>query len=68
MQKAKDKYHNGEGKEEAAEYCIADKDVLKEKARNKHRNLSEDKKEAKIEYGRTRYRNIKMQAKRVLKK
>ena len=68
MQKAKDKYHNGEGKEEAAEYYIADKDVLKEKARNKHRNLSEGKKEAKTEYGRNRYRNIKMQAKRVLKK
>ena len=32
MQKAKDRYHNGSGKEEAERYYIANKDVLKEKA------------------------------------
>ena len=50
LQKAKEKYGNGGGKEKAAEYYIADKDVLKEKARNKYRNLSEGKKEVKREY------------------
>ena len=35
------------GKKEAAEYCIDNQDVLKEKARNKYRNLSEEEKEAK---------------------
>ena len=55
MQKATDRYHNGRGKEEAAKYYIANKDGLKEKARNKYRNLSEKEKEAKREYQRERY-------------
>ena len=38
------------GKKEAAEHCIDNKDVLKEKARNKYRNLSEEEKEAKRKY------------------
>ena len=29
LEKAKDRYHNGGGKTEAAEYYIANKDVLK---------------------------------------
>ena len=42
LKKAKCKYHNGGGKEEAAEYYIANKDVLEEKARNKNRNFLEE--------------------------
>ena len=59
LQNTKGKYHNDGGKEEAAEYYIANKDVLKEKARNKYRNLSEEKKEAKREYGGNRYKKTK---------
>ena len=68
LQRAKDKYYITGGKEESAEYCITDKDVLKEKTRNKYRNSSKEEKEAKREYGRNKYRNMKMQANRVLKK
>ena len=49
LQKAKDKYHNFGGKEK----------VLKENAKNKNRNLSEEEKETKKEYGKDRNRNIK---------
>ena len=58
LQKAKDGYHNGRGKEKAAEYYIENKEVLKENAKNKHRTLSEEKIKAKREYGRNRYRNM----------
>ena len=37
MQKAKDRYHNCGGKEKAADYYIANKEVLQ----NKYRNLLE---------------------------
>ena len=47
LQKAKDGYHNGRGKEKAAEYYIENKEVLKENAKNKHRTLSEEKIKAK---------------------
>ena len=43
VQKAKEIYHNG-GKEEAGEYYQANKDVMKEKPKNKQRNLPEEKK------------------------
>ena len=59
LEKAKDKYHNGGGKEKACEYCIANKDVLKEKAKNKYRNLLEEEKETKKEYSRNRYKRMK---------
>ena len=45
MQKAKDKYHNYGEKEKAAEYYLRNKDVLKENAKNKFRNLSEEETE-----------------------
>ena len=45
MRKAKDRYHNGGGsKENAAEYDLANKEVLRENAKNKYSNLSEEKK------------------------
>ena len=59
VQKANNRYHNCGGKEKAAEYYIANKDVIKEKARNKYRNLLEEEKEAKREYAKNRYKNMK---------
>ena len=40
LQKAKEKY----SKEKAAEYYLKNKEVIKEKAKNRYRNLSEEKK------------------------
>ena len=59
MEKAKDRYHNSSGKDKAAEYYIANKDFLKEKARNKYKNLSEKEKEEKREYSWNRYKSMK---------
>ena len=42
LEKAKDRYHNSGGKEKASKYYIANKDVLKEKRKNKYRNLLEE--------------------------
>ena len=59
LEKVKYKYHNCGSKEETAEYYLANKDVLKENANNKCKNLPEEEKEAKREYERNRYRNMK---------
>ena len=59
LQKAEEKYHNCGGKEKSAKYYIANKDVLKEKARNKYKNLSKEEREAKRQYSRDRYKKIK---------
>ena len=68
LQKAKDRYHYGGGKEKAAKYHIENKEVLRENAKNKYRNLSEEEKEAKMEYGRNRYTSITKYEKNKLKK
>ena len=44
LQKAKEKY----SKKKAAEYYLKNKEVIKEKARNRYRNLSEKEKSTKI--------------------
>ena len=41
---------------------FASKDVLKEKANSKYKNLSEKEKEVKREYSRNRYKNMKESA------
>ena len=56
LQKAKDRYHDCDGKEKAAKYYLENRGVLKEKANNKYRNSSEEEKEVKREYGRTRHK------------
>ena len=56
LQKAEEKYHSCGGKEKVAEYYQMNKDVLKEKARNRYRNLSEKEKESKRQYSRDRYK------------
>ena len=47
FKKARTKYHNKGGKEKAAEYYRKNKEVIKEKARNKFKNLSFEGKEKK---------------------
>ena len=42
LQKAKERYTNNGGKEKAAKYYLDNKDVLKEKAKNVCKNLSEE--------------------------
>ena len=59
LEKAKDWYHNGDGKEKAAKYFQHNQEVLREKPRNQYRNLSKEENEVKREYGRHRYRKIK---------
>ena len=59
LQKAKEKYHNCSGKEKAAEYCLANIGVIKEKANNKYRNPSEEEKEAKRKCSKNRYNKMK---------
>ena len=56
MQKTNDKYRNCGGKEKAAEYYLANKYAIKEKANNKYNNLSEEEKETKRKYGQDRYK------------
>ena len=47
LQKAKDKYDNCGGTEQAAEYYQANKDAIKEKVKNKYGNLPEKEKKKK---------------------
>ena len=46
-EKKLDKYHNLGGKEKAAKYYLNNRYILKEKARNRYRNLSKEEKEIK---------------------
>ena len=59
MKKAKRKYDNNGGKEKTAKYYRDNKDVLKEKARNKYKNLTKEEKELKRQYSRDRYNKSK---------
>ena len=58
LEKAKDRYHNGCGKEKAAKHYSGNKKVFREKIRNQYRNLPKEVKEAKRAYGKNVYRNI----------
>ena len=58
MQKAKEKYDNG-SKEKVAKYYRDNKDVIKEKEKNKYKSLSEEEKKAKIQYSKNRYNKMK---------
>ena len=50
----------------AKDYYENDKETLREKARDKYRNLSEEEKN-KREYGKNRYRNMSQEKKQRLK-
>ena len=47
LKKAKTKYHNKGGKEKFAKYYEDNKKVIKEKAKDKYKHLTEEKKELK---------------------
>ena len=47
FEKAKNRYHNGGGKKEAAEYYLKNREILKENANNRYRSLSEEEKKQK---------------------
>ena len=57
-QKLRNKYHNQGGKEKAKQYYQQNKDVIKEKARVRYQNLSEEEKELKRQYSRARYKQM----------
>ena len=59
LKKPKEKYHNNGGMEKAAKYYLDNKDVLKEKAKNVYRNLSEEEKEVERLYSKDRYNKLK---------
>ena len=54
LQKAKEKY----SKEKTAEYYLQNKEALKEKARDRYRNLSEEENIKIKEYQRKRYQEL----------
>ena len=58
LQKAKEKYDNG-GKEKAAKYYQHNEEVIKKKANDKYKNLTEEEKEGKREYSKNRYNKMK---------
>ena len=57
-EKKLDKYHNLGGKEKANKYYQNNKDILKQKARTRYQNLSEEQKELKRQYNRNRYQKL----------
>ena len=57
-QKLRKKYHEGGGKEKVRQYCLDNRNVIKEKAKTRYQNLSEEQKEAKREYSRKRYKQM----------
>ena len=59
LKKANEKCYNKGGNEKAAKYYEDDKEVLKEKARNKYRNLTEEEKELKRQYSKDNYNKLK---------
>ena len=59
LKKGKEKYDNNGGQEKAAKYYLDDKDVLKEKAKNVYKNLSEEEKELTEQYSRNRNNKLK---------
>ena len=63
LQKAKLRY----SKEKAAEYYLKNKEVIKEKARNRYKNLSEEEKNKIKEYQKKRYPELIQYKKEVLK-
>ena len=59
LKKAKEKYQNKGGKEKAAKYYQDNKKIIKENARNKYKNLTEEEKELKRQYSKNRYNKLK---------
>ena len=64
LQKAKERYF----KEKAAEYYLKNKEVIKEKSREQHKNLSQEEKDRIKEYQRKKYQELVQYKKEALKK
>ena len=64
FQKAKERY----SKDKVAEYYLQDKEVIKEKSRNRYKNMSEEEKNKIKEYQKKRYQELIQYKKEVLKK
>ena len=63
MQKAKEKY----SKEKAAEYYAQNKEAIKDKLRERYKNLSEEQKDKIKEYQRKKYQDLVQYKKDALK-
>ena len=63
LQKAKESY----SREKAAEYYLRNKEVIKEKVRNRYRNLSEKEKNKIKEYQKKKYQELIQYKKEALK-
>ena len=63
LQKAKDRYHNGDGKKKLLNIILKTGFYLKN-ANNNYKWLSEEEKEAKREYQRNRCRSMKVKTNR----
>ena len=63
LQKSKEKY----SKEKAAEYYLKNKEVVKEKVRNRYRNLSEEENNKIKEYQKKKYQELIQYKKEALK-
>ena len=57
-QKLREKYYEEGGKEKARQYYLKNQDVIKEKARTRYQNLSEEQKQAKRDYSKRRYKQM----------
>ena len=64
LQKAKERY----SKEKAAEYYLQNKEAIKERSKNRYKNLSEEAKNKLKEYQKNRYQELIQYKKDALKK
>ena len=62
LQKAKERY----SKEKAAEYYSQNKEAIKEKSKNRYKNLSQEEKDKIKEYQRKKYQELVQYKKEVL--
>ena len=63
LQKAKERY----SKEKTAEYYLKNKEVIKKKSREQHKNLSQEEKDRIKEYQRKKYQELVQYKKEALK-
>ena len=59
LKKANEKYHNKGDKQKAGEYYRKNKEAIKEKAKNKYKNVTEEEKKLKKQCSRNRYNKLK---------
>ena len=62
------KKQNRYSKEKAAEYYLQNKEAIKEKSRERYKNLSQEEKDKSKEYQRRKYQELVQYKKEALKK